>query len=77
MHSIYQWSSKFHPTIFSSDINECETGFNDCHKWADCKNRDGTFECNCRPGYQGKKVPGVWANGRNCYGKYRHSYIYI
>ncbi|XP_052093084.1 uncharacterized protein LOC127729350 isoform X2 [Mytilus californianus] len=49
------------------DLNECDTGFNDCHEHATCTNKDGTFECDCKPGYQGKKVSGVYANGRNCY----------
>ena len=49
------------------DINECDTDFHDCHEKADCVNKPGTFGCVCQPGWQGKGLSGVWANGRNCY----------
>ncbi|KAK3577967.1 hypothetical protein CHS0354_020807 [Potamilus streckersoni] len=49
------------------DLNECQLGFHDCHELAQCTNTYGSFECRCKPGYRGYGVPGVWANGRNCY----------
>ncbi|XP_041371516.1 uncharacterized protein LOC121385046 [Gigantopelta aegis] len=53
------------------DINECELDFHDCHKWADCRNTDGGYECICRKGFRGKisgiSTEQVWANGRQCF----------
>ncbi|XP_060071909.1 uncharacterized protein LOC132551782 [Ylistrum balloti] len=44
--------------INCTDVNECETGENNCHLNADCINTDGSFECTCKSGYTG--------NGLSC-----------
>lgn len=36
-----------------TDINECETGDDNCHLNADCFNNDGSFKCACKSGYDG------------------------
>ncbi|XP_033732371.1 uncharacterized protein LOC117321874 [Pecten maximus] len=41
-----------------TDVNECETGDENCHLNADCTNTDGSFECSCKSGYEG--------NGLSC-----------
>ena len=41
-----------------SDIDECFTGMNLCHINASCLNKDGTYECECLPGFFG--------DGLNC-----------
>ena len=46
--------------IFSSDINECQTD-TPCHSNAWCNNTDGSYTCECVPGYSG--------DGFNCTGK--------
>ena len=39
-----------------SDINECETGDNNCHADASCTNTDGSFTCACNNGFLGDCV---------------------
>ena len=46
---------------FILDINECETGDNNCDVNANCLNNDGSFTCKCKEGYSG--------DGTNCEGK--------
>ena len=38
---------------FNSDIDECQPSKNNCHFDAECVNTEGSYECRCRPGYQG------------------------
>jgi len=40
------------------DVNECSEGQNMCHKYADCTNTEGSYQCNCKMGYSG--------NGHTC-----------
>ena len=35
------------------DINECETGDNNCHSTGVCTNVEGSFECSCPEGSEG------------------------
>ncbi|EYB83149.1 hypothetical protein Y032_0342g3044 [Ancylostoma ceylanicum] len=35
------------------DLNECERGDHTCDHYAVCHNTDGSFTCQCRPGYTG------------------------
>ena len=35
------------------DIDECETGTDNCHESAQCTNTEGSFTCSCNPGYTG------------------------
>ena len=37
------------PAVYP-DINECEVP-NTCRENAECKDSDGSFSCECRPGY--------------------------
>ena len=34
------------------DTNECEKE-NDCHRNAECSNTEGSYNCNCKPGFYG------------------------
>lgn len=45
---------------FTSDINECLIGTHNCHDVAECSNTNGSFYCNCTPGFIG--------NGTYCQG---------
>ena len=44
-----------------SDVDECTNGTHNCHNNANCTNVNGSFSCNCNPGYKG--------NGTYCQGK--------
>ena len=45
------------------DVNECSTSAaNNCSSNADCENKPGSFECNCRAGYT--------EDGVNCSGRF-------
>ncbi|CAH3190812.1 unnamed protein product, partial [Porites lobata] len=35
------------------EIDECKDGSHDCHINANCTNIPGSYNCTCRPGYQG------------------------
>ena len=47
--------------FFFSDIDECNAANNSCHENAWCNNTQGSFNCFCKPGYDG--------DGHNCTGK--------
>ena len=47
--------------IFSTDIDECEEGLDDCHEYATCINTIGSYKCMCNPGSTG--------DGVNCIGE--------
>ena len=36
-----------------ADINECETGANECDKNAHCSNLEGNYTCRCKTGFAG------------------------
>lgn len=44
------------------DIDECATGVAKCDPNAFCKNVDGSYECECKRGYNG--------DGQTCFGKF-------
>jgi len=44
--------------VFDADVNECNAGYNACHKCAKCVNTVGGYYCECKRGYRG--------NGRVC-----------
>ena len=48
------------------DINECTTGIDNCHAFANCFNNIGSFSCACKNGYIG--------NGTFCQGKGKNMY---
>lgn len=35
------------------DINECETGANECDENANCSNTKGSYTCRCKTGFEG------------------------
>ena len=39
-----------------TDVDECANAHSLCHKYADCINTEGSFECSCRVGYVGDGV---------------------
>lgn len=46
---------------FSTDVDECNVPeMESCDPNADCTNSIGSFDCRCRPGYEG--------DGQNCTG---------
>ena len=45
-----------------SDINECKEGTYNCSSNAVCNNTKGSYNCTCKPGYEG--------NGNNCTGNF-------
>ena len=47
--------------VYFSDIDECNAANNSCHENAWCNNTQGSFDCFCKPGYDG--------DGHNCTGK--------
>ena len=53
-----------------SDINECLSDLNNCHKDAICTNIKSSFYCTCKSGYKGK-------NGTNCTGSSHNKEKYI
>lgn len=40
-------------SIYTLDINECETGTHKCQVDATCNNTIGWYNCTCNPGYGG------------------------
>ena len=38
-------------TLFNVDVDECTAFPNICGANADCHNTDGSYICNCKPGY--------------------------
>ena len=51
-----------------SDIDEC-TGNHACHVNASCMNTNGSYLCECKPGFNG--------NGQNCKGEFNLFAIYL
>ena len=47
---------------FISDVNECSSRSNRCHRNAECQNNIGSYTCRCQTGYQG--------NGYSCSGSH-------
>ena len=54
--------------FFSSDINECTIGTDNCDVHAVCTNTVGSFICTCRSGYDG--------DGITCSGKTNYLKVY-
>ena len=54
---------------FSSDINECTIGTDNCDAHAVCANTVGSFTCTCQIGYIGD---GVTCSGMRCTGLNEH-----
>ena len=48
---------------FLADVNECLTTVNKCSPNANCVNTDGSYTCECPPGYM------LLADQRTCDGK--------
>ncbi|XP_073525438.1 uromodulin-like 1 [Phyllobates terribilis] len=67
--SFSNFSDEFHVdpgSIVVTDFNECLTpADNDCHLYANCKNLDGSYTCQCHPSFIDKDPS---RPGRNCEG---------
>ena len=51
------WYCIIHLVISNSDLDECDSeGLNDCHPEADCTNTEGSYNCDCRQGYNGTGI---------------------
>ena len=47
------------PTFFQClplDFDECQQATHNCHAQASCVNKEGSFECKCKDGYQGDEI---------------------
>ena len=42
-----------HSFLFLTDVDECTAGSNTCDDNAECHDTDGSYWCQCLPGYQG------------------------
>ena len=60
-----------------ADVNECDTGDNNCDENANCADNEGSFTCSCKDGYHG--------NGTTCCknyiaklaSSYRHAVVFV
>ena len=52
-----------------SDIDECEEGTYNCSSNAVCNNTKGSYNCTCKPGYEG--------DGDNCTGNFFHNFVIL
>ena len=65
-HSNFMFGNRLKYSIFYMiDINECVEGSDSCHSDANCTNTKGSYNCECKNGFNG--------NGYNCTG----SYLYV
>ena len=54
--------TKFH-SLACTDVDECDINHGGCSPHAHCTNTEGSFNCTCRPGFQG--------DGINCRSMYQ------
>ena len=52
---------------FLLDVDECQITTHNCSDNATCINKEGSFNCSCKPGYRG--------NGYNCSGRCLQSFF--
>ena len=52
-----------------SDIDECEGEVHNCSSNAVCNNTKGSYNCTCKPGYEG--------DGDNCTGNFFHNFVIL
>ena len=50
--------------VIPTDVNECETGEALCDINANCTDTEGSYLCQCHPGFSG--------DGFNCSSEYKH-----
>ena len=61
MYLFIKKQAKCNNALFLLDLDECATGVANCHRHAECTNTEGSYYCECSPGYMG--------NGHHCSGK--------
>ena len=50
--TVLDWTKALIPCAFChADVDECDTDLNNCHENVQCANTEGSFTCNCNPGY--------------------------
>ena len=52
-----------------SDINECKEGTHNCSSNAVCNNTKGSYNCTCKPGYEG--------DGDDCTGNLLRNFLIL
>ena len=52
-----------------SDIDECEGEVHNCSSNAVCNNTKGSYNCTCKPGYEG--------DGDNCTGNFFRKFVFF
>ena len=55
-------------TLKYTDIDECNSGYDNCTQLTSCVNTNGSFSCVCNTGYTG--------DGDTCYSEFK-DYVYI
>uniref|UniRef100_A0A158R656 Kunitz/Bovine pancreatic trypsin inhibitor domain protein n=1 Tax=Syphacia muris TaxID=451379 RepID=A0A158R656_9BILA len=56
-----------------SDVNECLQSASACHKYAECRNVEGSYTCECNPGFAGN---GYFCTKENaCLDPFDHGYM--
>ena len=66
---VYISRTRLHAIVFShltTDVDECTAGSNTCDNNAECHDTDGSYWCQCLPGFQG--------DGYNCTGQFATQY---
>ncbi|XP_072017956.1 uncharacterized protein [Amphiura filiformis] len=48
------------------NINECQRGIDNCHRYANCIDNPGSFTCECSNGYAGDGRTCIRLDGRSC-----------
>ena len=52
----FNYVSTCHLSLCSIDVDECVTQKDNCNDHAACRNNDGSFSCQCHPGFTGNGI---------------------